>query len=205
MDFVFWEVGIFFNPWLDWKIQGLASLLRLGTTSFFIAMVGFTKVIMVTVISVWLGNLLAWYSGFWSLAYSQQLACGCRKAFRQHPLIIFIGGSTIALSHERVIPQYILCTVQKAMWGELSFLSSDILTYFLQNITNEQGSYYSIEQDRQTQRSDQFYGEPSHSSPAADALASWSLVFLQLMDVMPSQHLKMMFLDYWTSMTVIQL
>lgn len=49
----------------------------------------------------------------------------------------------------------------------LSFLSSDILTYFLKKNINEQGAYYSTEQDRQTPSgAGHFYGEPSHSSPA---------------------------------------
>jgi len=81
------------------------------------------------------------------------------------------------------------------MWGELSFLSSDILTYFLQNITNEQGSYYSIEQDRQTD----LISSMVNLHILHLLLMLWlheALVFLQLMDVMPSQHLKMMFLDY---------
>ncbi|KAL5996530.1 hypothetical protein ACLOJK_026610 [Asimina triloba] len=165
--------------WLDCSLRGVDSLLRLGTTSFFtviwcsilsvIAMViaglmalfvGFTLAILVvfvfTTIFLWL------YGSFWTTG-----------------LVIVVGGISFALSHERLA---LLITTIYSIYSargyvgwlgvllgmNLSFISSDILIYFLKNNRNEHNRPdFHPEQSAETRSF--FQGEPMHASQPEDA------------------------------------
>lgn len=182
--------------WLDCNFRGLSSLLRLGTTSFFtvvwcsllsiISMVGFTKALIFMVLSAMVGVFVGLGFGILILAIFGAVSLWLYGSFWTTALVICIGGSTFASGHERVALLVTTlystyCAKSYVGWLglllglNLSFLSSDILIYFIKNNVSEQGSYYSTEQDRQTPSgAGHFHGEPSHSSPADDASASRS-------------------------------
>lgn len=182
--------------WLDCNVRGLCSLLRLGTTSFFtvawcsilsvIAMVGLMKALIITVISAVVAAFIGLALGILILAIFAAISLWMYGSFWTTLLIVVIGGSSFALSHERmallVATTYSMyCAKNHVGWLglflglNLSFLSTDVLTYFLRRNVDEQGSHYSTEQDRQTSSgSGHFNGGPSHSSPADDASSSRS-------------------------------
>lgn len=172
---------------LDSSIRGLCSLVRLGTTSFFtlaccsifsiIAMVGFTKVLIITAISAMVAMFIGLALGILILVIFAAISLWLYGSFWMTSLIIFVGGSSFTLGHERMA---LLVTTTYAMYCaknyvgwlglflgvNLSFLSTDIFTYFLKRNTDEQGSHYS--------GGGHCNGEPSHSSPADDVSASRS-------------------------------
>nr|DAD38343.1 TPA_asm: hypothetical protein HUJ06_008984 [Nelumbo nucifera] len=177
--------------WLDCSLRGLDSFLRLGTTSFFtviwcsivsvIAMIGFFKFLVVMAIAA----LVAVYVGFTLavllLIISAALLLWFYGSFWITGSIILVGGMAFALSHERlallITTVYsIYCVKIYVGWFglllvlNLSFISSDILAYFLKNTMHEHTRSNRPEQDAGTQnRSDSFYGEPSRTSPSEAA------------------------------------
>ncbi|XP_020266227.1 dnaJ homolog subfamily C member 14 isoform X2 [Asparagus officinalis] len=154
------------SQWLDLQKLSLSWLVISAVVGLFIGLaLGVLILAIFSAISLWL------YGSFWTTL-----------------LITCVGGSSFAMSHERaallITTTYsVYCAKCYVGWLglllglNLSFISSDILAYFLKNNINEQGqgSYYSSEQDKQTPTgAGHFYGEPSHSSSSVDSSASRS-------------------------------
>ncbi|XP_074586064.1 uncharacterized protein LOC141841768 [Curcuma longa] len=182
--------------WLDCSIRGLDSLLRLGTTSFLTtvwcsilsvtAMIGFVKMIIVTVIAtamvigIGIGltililavlalGILWFYGSFWVTGF-----------------VSILSGVTFMLGHDRIA---LLITTLYSMhcvrcylgWLGLffslnaSFISTDFLIYFLKNNINDYKSGSSSGEARQNQSQAGFsFRESYHSSHGADAFHSSS-------------------------------
>ncbi|KAK0607401.1 hypothetical protein LWI29_014346 [Acer saccharum] len=145
--------------WLDCALRGIDSFLRMGTTSFFsaiwcsifsiIAMVGMFKFLMVLVI----GALMAVFIGFTLviivLAISGIVFLWFYGSFWTTMLVVFLGGLAFKFSHERLALFIITVYSTYCAWIyvgwlgfllalNLSFVSSDILLYFLKNNINQQ-------------------------------------------------------------------
>ncbi|KAJ6847223.1 uncharacterized protein M6B38_281285 [Iris pallida] len=174
--------------WMDCNIRGFTSLVRLGTTSFFaifwcsilsiIAMIGMTKVFIIMMIAALVAAFIGLALGFLVIAIFSTVILWLYGSFWTTALIVLIGGSTLALRHDRaallITTLYsVHCARSYLGWLglllalNLSFISSDILLYFLKNL-DERRSGYPPEQERETQ--DQ--SECSHSSAAENDFGS---------------------------------
>ncbi|XP_077240437.1 chaperone DnaJ-domain superfamily protein [Tasmannia lanceolata] len=182
--------------WLDCSLRGLDSLLRMGTTSFFmviwcsvlsvIAMIGILKFLLVMAAA----GLVALFIGFTLtilvVAIFATIFLWMYGSFWTTGSFIFVGGVTFALSHERlalfITTAYSMyCAKGYVGWLglllgiNLSFISSDVLVHFLKNNINEHRSNNSPEQSGQTRdRPGHFYGEPGHASQSDDAFGTAS-------------------------------
>ncbi|KAJ6810145.1 uncharacterized protein M6B38_157995 [Iris pallida] len=174
--------------WMNCNIRGFTSLVRLGTTSFFaifwcgilsiIAMIGMTKVFIITVIAALVAAFIGLALGFLVIAIFSTVILWLYGSFWTTALVVLIGGSTLAFRYDRaallITTLYsVHCARSYLGWLglllglNLSFISGDILLYFLKNL-DERSSGYPPEQERQTQ--DQ--SECSHSSSADNGFAS---------------------------------
>ncbi|XP_058075897.1 uncharacterized protein LOC131224645 [Magnolia sinica] len=179
--------------WLDCSLRGLDSLLRLGTTSFFtviwcsilsvIAMVGTSKFLIMMVTA----GLLALFVGFTIAilvaAVFATVFLWLYGSFWTTGFVIFAGGISFALSHERLA--LLITTIYslhsaKCYVGwlgvllgiNLSFISSDVLIHFLKNNISEHNR--SNSRPEQSTRSGFFHGEPMHASQSDDATRATS-------------------------------
>lgn len=178
-------VLLLFIVWVDCNIRGFTSLVRLGTASFFaifwcsilsiIAMIGLTKVFIITVIAALVTAFIGFALGFLVIAIFSTVILWLYGSFWTTALVVLFGGSMLALRHDRaallITTLYSFhCARGYLGWLglllglNLSFISSDILLYFLKNLDERR----SPEQGRQTQ--DQ--SEHSHSSATENDFAS---------------------------------
>ncbi|EPS69319.1 hypothetical protein M569_05445, partial [Genlisea aurea] len=152
---------LLFMVWLDCTVRGIDSFLRMGTTSFFsilwccvlsvLAMVGISKLLMVlalaAVIWVFFGLVLM---GLLS-AIVGIIVLWCYGSFWTTGFFILLAGLAFVTAHDRIallmMSAYsIYCAWSYVGWLglvvalNLSFISSDVLLYFLRNIINEDGS-----------------------------------------------------------------
>ncbi|EEF43135.1 dnaJ homolog subfamily C member 14 [Ricinus communis] len=144
--------------WLDFTLRGIDSFLRLGTTSFFsviwcsimsvLAMVGTFKFLIVLAIAACVGVIIGLTLGLLVVAFSGIVFLWLYGSFWTTMFVIIIGGLAFVLSHERVAllittVYSIYCAWIYVGWlglllaFNLSFLSSDILIYFLKNTINQ--------------------------------------------------------------------
>ncbi|OMO53449.1 hypothetical protein CCACVL1_28629 [Corchorus capsularis] len=145
--------------WLDCTLRGIDSFLRMGTTSLFsvvwcsifsvIAMVGMLKFLMVLAVAA----VTAFFVGF-TLAMLVVASFGIiflwfYGSIWTTLLVIFLGGLAFSFSHERlallITTIYsVYCAWIYAGWLglllalNLSFISSDVLIYYLKNNINHQ-------------------------------------------------------------------
>ncbi|GLT71148.1 hypothetical protein SLA2020_431860 [Shorea laevis] len=144
--------------WLDCSIRGIDSFLRMGTTSFFsviwfgifsvIAMVGMLKFLIVLALAALIGVFVGFTLAILFVAISGTVLLWFFGSFWTTVLVIFLGGMAFMLSHERVAllittVYSVYCAWTYVGWLGLliglnfSFISSDVLIYFLKNNINQ--------------------------------------------------------------------
>ncbi|XP_072994227.1 uncharacterized protein [Typha latifolia] len=169
--------------WLDCSIRGLDSLLRLGTTSFFtvlwcsilsfMGMIGLKKMLILMVIAASAGAFVGLGLAIIVTSFSAIVILWLYGSFWITGLVIFLGGTSFFLNHERVALLVttiysVYCAKGYVGWLgivlglNLSFISTDVLIHFLRNI-NEQKSNHPPEHPER---------EAFHFSPAGDAFQS---------------------------------
>ncbi|XWS14242.1 hypothetical protein CRYUN_Cryun36dG0106000 [Craigia yunnanensis] len=146
--------------WLDCTLRGIDSFLRMGTTSFFsvvwcsifsvIAMVGMVKFLMVLAIAALTAVFVGFTLAMLVVAVFGTIFVWFYGSFWTTLLVIFLGGLAFSFSHERlallITTIYsVYCAWMYAGWLglllalNLSFISSDLLIYYLKNNINQQG------------------------------------------------------------------
>ncbi|XP_059645097.1 uncharacterized protein LOC132286589 isoform X2 [Cornus florida] len=172
--------------WLDCSLRGIDSFLRMGTTSFFsviwcsifsvIAMIGTFKFVAVLVMATLVGFLVGFAIAILLIAISGIVFLWFYGSFWTTALIIFFGGLAFTLSHERlalfITTVYsVYCAWSYVGWIglllglNLSFISSDVLIFFLKNNANEHGRPNDTPETAGMRgRPGFFYGEPASSS-----------------------------------------
>ncbi|KAK4786815.1 hypothetical protein SAY86_010648 [Trapa natans] len=144
--------------WLDCTLRGIDSLFRMGTTSFFsfiwcavlsvVAMVGISKFLLVLAVVVLLGLFIGIAFGIMILALCGTVALWFYGSFWTTSLVIVIAGVAFALKHERLALITATLYSMFSAWAyvgllglllglNLSFISSDVLIYFLRNNMNQ--------------------------------------------------------------------
>ncbi|KAL5541483.1 hypothetical protein UlMin_009193 [Ulmus minor] len=140
--------------WLDCALRGIDSFVRMGTTSFFsviwcsilsvIAMVGIFKFLIVLGLAALIGVFVGLTLAILVVAISGALFLWLYGSFWTTLSVIFLGGLAFALNREQIA---LLITTVYSMycaWAyvgwlgllvaiNLSFISSDVLIYFLKN------------------------------------------------------------------------
>ncbi|XP_015867831.3 uncharacterized protein LOC107405311 [Ziziphus jujuba] len=173
--------------WLDCSVRGIDSFLRMGTTSFFsviwcstlsvIAMVGVFKLLIVLALAAIIGAFVGFTLAILVVAISGSLFLWLYGSFWTTLLVIFLGGSAFASSHERVALfittiYSVYCAWTYVGWlgllvgFNLSFISSDILIYFLKNNINQNRRPNGSPQQATGMQGQQgfFYSEQVHAS-----------------------------------------
>lgn len=173
--------------WLDSALRGVDSFLHLGTTAFLsviwctafsaIAMIGMFKFSMALVIIAFVGLFVGFSIGVILLAICGIVLLWVYGSFWTTGLVVCSGGFAYALRHEKlallIITMYsTYCGRAYAGWLglvlalNLSFISSDALSYFVRNNVNSESM------PRQTPDQTSGDTEPSSSQtssfPAAD-------------------------------------
>ncbi|KAL3812250.1 hypothetical protein ACJIZ3_013518 [Penstemon smallii] len=163
-------VLLLFMVWLDCTLRGVDSFLRMGTTSFFsivwcsalsvIAMIGFSKFIIILVIAAAVGLFLGFSLALLLTCITGAVLLWFYGSFWTTLLIIFLGGLTFMLKHDRIALFIMSAYSIYSAWNyvgwfglvlglNLSFISSDVLLFFLRNMINEQrGPNSSPEQEQ---------------------------------------------------------
>ncbi|KAL0393340.1 UNVERIFIED_CONTAM: Chaperone protein DnaJ 2 [Sesamum radiatum] len=150
---------LLFMVWLDCSLRGIDSFLRMGTTSLFsivwcsvlsvIAMVGVSKFLLTLIIAAAIGKFLGFTFAVLLIGFAGILFLWFYGSFWTTGLIIFLGGLSFALSHDRIA--LFIASIYSAYcaWNyvgwlglvfglNLSFISSDALLFFMRNFINEQ-------------------------------------------------------------------
>ncbi|XP_057959083.1 uncharacterized protein LOC131151721 [Malania oleifera] len=175
--------------WLDCSLRGIDSFLRMGTTSFFsviwcsifsvIAMIGISKFLLVLVIAALIGVFIGLTLAIFIVAISGTILLWFYGSFLTTMLVTFIGGLAFALNHERlallVTTVYsVYCAWTYVGWIglllglNLSFVSSDVLIYFLKNnISEHRRPNRAPEQKAGMRDQAGFYNEQVHASSEA--------------------------------------
>ncbi|XP_051127911.1 uncharacterized protein LOC127249239 [Andrographis paniculata] len=178
---------LLFMVWLDCAVRGIDSFLRMGTTSFFsilwcsvlsvIAMAGFNKVLCTLAVAAAVGFFLGFLPAFLLIGLVGMLFLWFYGSFWTTGLIIFLGGLTFMMAHDRIAlfitSAYALyCAWNYVGWlglvvgMNLSFVSSDALLFFLRNIISERGApNSSSEQAAGVQGQQPSPNQSNHSSP----------------------------------------
>lgn len=162
-------VLLFSAIWVDCTLRGLTSLLHLGTASLFtvlwcslfsiIGMVGFIKLLFMTVITFLLLIFIGIAPAVLVIAISATVVLWFYGSFWTTSLVTLLGGISFGLHHERVslfvtMLYSLYCARSYMGWPglllglNLSFISSDVLVYFLKNNANEHR--YDIPHDQYT-------------------------------------------------------
>ncbi|XP_050218352.1 uncharacterized protein LOC126669078 isoform X2 [Mercurialis annua] len=145
---------------LDFTLRGVDSFIRLGTTSFFsviwcsiisvLAMVGIFKFLIVLAVAAFVGVFIGLTLGLLVVALSGIIFLWLYGSFWTTLSVMIVGGLAFLFSHERVAllittVYSVYCAWTYVGWLglflalNLSFLSSDILIYFLKNSVNQRG------------------------------------------------------------------
>ncbi|ERN03153.1 hypothetical protein AMTRI_Chr02g220690 [Amborella trichopoda] len=168
--------------WLDCSLRGFDSLFRLGTTSFFTviwcsilsvtAMIGTSKFLIMVATTGMATILLGFSLAIVIVAFLALVFLWMYGSFWITGLVILVGGVAFLLNQERIA---LLITTLYAIYSaklyvgwlglflgiNLSFISSDVLIYFLKNNINERESRGAT--DETQGRPGAFFGEPLHS------------------------------------------
>ncbi|KAE8714242.1 glutamic acid-rich protein-like [Hibiscus syriacus] len=145
--------------WLDCTLRGIDSFLRMGTTSLFsviwcsifsvFAMVGMLKFLMLLVIAALAAVFIGFTLAMLVVAVFGSILLWFYGSFWTTLLVIFLGGLAYSFSHERlaltITTTYsVYCAWMYSGWLglllalNLSFISSDVLIYYLKNNINQQ-------------------------------------------------------------------
>ncbi|KAL9240615.1 hypothetical protein vseg_014813 [Gypsophila vaccaria] len=147
--------------WLDCALRGMASFLRMGTTSFLavlwfsilsvIAMIGTFKFLLVLAVSALIGVFVGFIVSLLIIAVSGAVVLWLYGSFWTTSLVIVLAGLAFISSHERlallITTVYsVYCAWVYVGWLgllvalNLSFISSDVLIYFLKHNIDDQRS-----------------------------------------------------------------
>ncbi|KAL3508205.1 hypothetical protein ACH5RR_033587 [Cinchona calisaya] len=150
---------LLFMVWLDCTLRGFDSFLRMGTTSFFsvvwcsvlsvIAMVGIFKFLLVLAVAAVAGLFIGFTVAVLLMAISGIVLLWFYGSFWTTMLVIFLGGLAFMLSGERLALFIATLYSVYCAWASvgllgllfglnLSFISSDVLIFFLRKNINEQ-------------------------------------------------------------------
>ncbi|XP_027164857.1 uncharacterized protein LOC113765005 [Coffea eugenioides] len=150
---------LLFMVWLDCTLRGIDSFLRMGTTSFFsvlwcsvlsvTAMVGIFKFLIVLAVAAIAGLLVGLTIAVLLMAISGIVLLWFYGSFWTTMLVLLSGGLAFILGRERlalfIATSYsVYCAWASVGWLGLlfglniSFISSDVLIFFLRNNINEQ-------------------------------------------------------------------
>lgn len=150
---------LLFMVWLDCTLRGIDSFLRMGTTSFFAvlwcsvlsvtAMVGIFKFLIVLAVAAIVGLLVGLTISVLLMAIAGIVLLWFYGSFWTTMLVLFSGGLAFILGRERlalfIATSYsVYCAWASVGWLGLlfglniSFISSDVLIFFLRNNINEQ-------------------------------------------------------------------
>ncbi|KAK4265934.1 hypothetical protein QN277_026919 [Acacia crassicarpa] len=145
--------------WLDCALRGIDSFVRMGTVSFFsviwcsifsvIGMIGMLKFIVILGLAALIGFFLGLTLAILVVAILGIVFLWIYGSFWTTATFIFLGGLAYKLSHERVAllittTYSVYCAWMYAGWLglllalNLSFISSDVLIYFLKKRINQQ-------------------------------------------------------------------
>ncbi|XP_022721731.1 uncharacterized protein LOC111279099 isoform X2 [Durio zibethinus] len=145
--------------WLDCTLRGIDSFLRMGTTSLFsviwcsifsmIAVVGMVKSLMVLAIAALTAVFVGVTVAMLVVAVFGTIFLWFYGSFWTTLLVIFLGGLAFSFSHEHIALLIttiysVYCAWIYAGWLglllalNLSFISSDVLIYYLNNNINQQ-------------------------------------------------------------------
>ncbi|XP_058000861.1 uncharacterized protein LOC110673004 isoform X2 [Hevea brasiliensis] len=172
--------------WLDCTFRGIDSFMRLGTATFFsaiwcsiisvIVMVGMSKFLIALAIAAFVGVFIGLTLGLLVVAISGTVFLWLYGSFWTTIFVIIIGGLAFMLSHERlallITTVYsVYCAWTYVGWLGLilalylSFISSDVLIFFLKNNINQRRSSRSPEQSAGVEGQPGFFNSESfHSS-----------------------------------------
>ncbi|KAI4344752.1 hypothetical protein L6164_011943 [Bauhinia variegata] len=144
--------------WLDCAVRGIDSFVHMGTASFFsvvwcsifsvISTIGMLKFLIVLVFAASIGLFMGLTLVILVVAILGLAFLWFYGSFWTTSFVIFLGGLAFMLSHERVAllitTMYsVYCAWMYIGWLglllalNLSFMSSDVLMYFLKNNTNQ--------------------------------------------------------------------
>ncbi|KAE8703711.1 glutamic acid-rich protein-like [Hibiscus syriacus] len=145
--------------WLDCTLRGIDSFLRMGTTSLFsviwcsifsvFAMVGMLKFLILLVIAAMTVVFIGFTLAMLVVAVFGSIFLWLYGSFWTTLLVIFLGGLAYSFSHERLALTIttiysVYCAWMYSGWLgllvalNLSFISSDVLIYYLKNNINQQ-------------------------------------------------------------------
>ncbi|GAB2265695.1 hypothetical protein Dimus_000734 [Dionaea muscipula] len=170
--------------WLDSALRGMGSILHAGTTTFFVVlwssilslvmMIGMAKCFLVLAVTALIGFFVSLIAALLAVAASGAVILWLYGSFWLTSLAIGFGGLAFAFSHERlallVTTMYSVysawiyagwCGILLAM--NLSFISSDVLIYFLKSKIDESRSTASA-QTAGMQDQQYFTDSESHNS-----------------------------------------
>ncbi|XP_074281529.1 uncharacterized protein LOC141606341 [Silene latifolia] len=169
--------------WLDCALRGMASFLRMGTTSFLavlwfsifsvVAMIGTFKFLLIFAVAALLGVLVGFVISLSIIAVSGAVVLWLYGSFWTTSFIIVLAGLAFIANNERlallITTVYsVYCAWAYAGWLglllalNLSFISSDALIYFLKhNIDEQRNESYA--------RTDGFFNERSSFAGKAHA------------------------------------
>lgn len=174
---------LLFMVWLDCALRGIDSFMRMGTTSFFsilwcsllsvIAMAGIGKVLIALAVAAAVGFFIGFLPAILLTGLFGTLFLWFYGSFWTTGLIILLGGFAFLLSRDRIALiitciYAIYCTWSYVGWlglllgMNLSFISSDVLLFFLRSVMHEQGT-----QNSHTEQGQQPFSrnESGHASP----------------------------------------
>ncbi|KAK9724958.1 hypothetical protein RND81_05G111500 [Saponaria officinalis] len=147
--------------WLDCALRGMASFLRMGTTSFLavlwfsilsvVAMIGTFKFLLILAVSAVIGILLGFMVSLLIIAVSGAAVLWLYGSFWTTSFVIILAGLAFISSHERLA--LLITTIYSVycVWAyvgwlgllvalNLLFISSDALIYFLKHNIDDQRS-----------------------------------------------------------------
>ncbi|XP_028788352.1 uncharacterized protein LOC114744346 [Neltuma alba] len=171
--------------WLDCALRGIDSFVRMGTVSFFsviwcsifsvIGMIGMLKFLVILGLAALIGFFLGLTLATLVVAILGLVFLWIYGSFWITATFIFLGGLAYKLSHERlallITTVYsVYCAWMYVGWLglllalNLSFISSDVLIYFLKKRINEQSQFNASEHRAGMQGQPDFSSdEPMHA------------------------------------------
>lgn len=173
--------------WMDCSLRGIGSFIRMGTTSFFsviwcsifsvIAMSGIVNSLVVLATSSLIGIFFGFTLASLVIVISGTVSLWLYGSFWTTVLIIFTAGLAFLLSSERlallIATMYSLYSAWTCVgWiglllnFNLSFISSDVLIYFLKSNMNDRGRPHSSPEQTAGMQGQPglFYNDPMHAS-----------------------------------------
>ncbi|KAK2448492.1 hypothetical protein P8452_12565 [Trifolium repens] len=153
--------------WLDCAIRGIGSVVQLGTASMFtviwcsifsvMSMIGMLKVLVILGLATLIAYFLAFVIALFVVAVLGVIILWFYGSFWTTTFFLFLGGLAFMLRHDRVAlfittVYSVYCAWLYVGWlrlflaFNLTFISSDVLVYFLKKHIDQQNRSNSFEQ-----------------------------------------------------------